>query len=110
MNTALSGISRAGGAKRAGERPGLSAGLRRAWQEALWRRMQRYDLTAMVAHEPAAVQFAHEVLGAAVDARAHADLLQEGHEPVVLAAMVVRQNFTDVARVREALALGHPQE
>ena len=37
-------------------------------------------------------------------------LLQEGHEPFVLAAVVVGQHLADVARVREALALGHAQE
>jgi hypothetical protein len=56
------------------------------------------------------VQLLDEAFGAHVDARAHAHLLQKGHEPVILAGVVIRQHFAHVARVGQALALGHAQE
>ena len=56
------------------------------------------------------MQFVDEALGALIDARAHAHLLQEGHQPLVLARVVVGQHLADVARVGQALALGHAQE
>ena len=52
----------------------------------------------------------HEALGALVDARAHAHLLQEGDQPLVLAGVVVGHDLADVARVGQPLALGHAQE
>ena len=56
------------------------------------------------------MQFVHEALGADVDARAHAHLLQERDEALVLLGVVVGQHLADVARVRQALALRHAQE
>ena len=47
---------------------------------------------------------------AAVDPGANAHLLQECHQPGVADGVIVCENFTDIARVREPLALGHPQE
>ena len=56
------------------------------------------------------MQLVHEALGADVDARAHAHLLQERHEPLVLAGVIVGHDLADVARVGQALPLGHAQE
>ena len=63
-----------------------------------------------LARLPALVQFVDELLRAAVEARAHADLLQERHQPLVLAGMAVGKDLADIARVRQAPALGHAQE
>ena len=59
---------------------------------------------------PARVQLGYERLRAGVDARAHADLLQERHEPLVLHRVVVGEHLAHVARVGQPLALRHPQE
>ena len=59
---------------------------------------------------PAGVELGNECLGAAVDARAYAHLLQECDEPLVLHRMVVGKDLSDVARIGEPLALGHAQE
>ena len=56
------------------------------------------------------MQFRDERFRAAIDARAHAHLLQERHEPLVLHRVIVGQHFADVARVGQALALRHAQE
>ena len=56
------------------------------------------------------MQLLDEALGAHVDAGAHAHLLQEGHQAVVLAAVIVRQHLADIARIGEPLALRHAQE
>ena len=92
MNTALSGISRAGGRKRTAPAPRLNACGR------------------LAARREPVVQLVHEALGADVDAGADAHLLQERHEALVLARVVVGQHLADVARVRQPLALRHAQE
>ena len=56
------------------------------------------------------MQFRNERLGAADDARAHAHLLQESEQPLVLRGVVVGQDLAEIARVRQAPALGHAQE
>ncbi len=63
-----------------------------------------------MARLPAPIQLLDKALGADVDAGAHAHLLQERHEPVIIARMVIRQHFADVARVGEPLALRHAQK
>ena len=91
MKIAFSGISRAGGRKRAGAvpLPDAAAGAATSAREAL----------------------GDERLGAAVDARAHADLLQERNEALVLGcAIVVGEHLGEVARVGQAMALGHAQK
>ena len=60
--------------------------------------------------QPALVQLGDERLRAAEHARAHAHLLQEGEQALVLRGVVVRQDLAEIARVRQALALGHAQE
>ena len=56
------------------------------------------------------VQLVDEALGALVDAGAHAHLLQERDQALVLAGVVVRHDLAHVARIGQALALGHAQE
>ena len=56
------------------------------------------------------MQLGDERLGAAEHARAHAHLLQESEQPLVLRGVVVGQDLAEIARVRQALALGHAQE
>ena len=93
MKIAFSGISRAGGRKRCGAMPPRLDGAPGAG-----------------ALDQRCVQLGDERLGAAVDARAHADLLQERDQPVVLHGVVVGEHLADVARIGQAPALGHAQE
>ena len=92
MKIAFSGISRAGGRKRCGAKP---------------RPGRRHGLLAPL---PAVVQLGDERCRAAEDTRAHADLLQEREQPLVLRRVVVRQDLADVPRIGQALALRHAQE
>ena len=55
------------------------------------------------------VQFVHEALRDDVDARAHAHLLQEGDDALVLARVIVGQQLAHVARFRQPLAHLHAQ-
>ena len=91
MKTALSGISRSGGSTRCGV-------------------AHRHHFAALAPRHPAPVQLGDELLGAVVDARAHAHLLQELHEPHVALRVVVGEHLAHVARIRQALPLGHAQE
>ena len=79
-------------------------------QEALRRRRSASACGRLAARRQRRAARRTKLLGAAVDARAHAHLLQERHEALVLARVVVGQHLADVARVRQALALGHAQE
>src|SRR5262249_9123694 len=65
---------------------------------------------ALARRLPAAVQPFDETLSTHVDAGAHAHLLQECHQAVVLAAVVVRQYLTHIAWIGQTLALRHAQE
>jgi len=60
--------------------------------------------------QPALVQFCNERLRAAEHARAHAHLLQESEQALILRGVVVGKDLAEIARVRQALALGHAQE
>ena len=53
------------------------------------------------------MQVGDKRLGAAVDACAHADLLQERDQPVVLHRVVVREDLADVAEGHLSSALCH---
>ena len=93
MKIAFSGISREGA------------------QEALRRRAGgRRGRRGLLPLLPALVQFRDESLGAGVDAGAHADLLQECDEPLVLHRVIVGEYLADVARIRKPAALRHAQE
>ena len=56
------------------------------------------------------MQLVHELLRTAVHAGAHAYLLQERHQALVAVRMGVGEHLAEVARVRQAPALGHAQE
>src|SRR5690349_5420445 len=56
------------------------------------------------------MQLVDEFAGAAVDAGAHADLLEEVHQSDIADGVIVGKDFANIPRVRQTMTLRHAQE